>query len=310
MNAIEKLLIILEALHTRPYVDAYDETLLDRLGCSPKQLGRDLQTLESYFEQIVSFKQGKRKAYKLINTVDVLSEAYRNNDLPLGMLFEMAREGMPELFSELETITKEQDGVYIFFNSPLEEIEDFEKTPTFRSLKDAIKRLEYRNIFLKGGKRFINVKPIKLIFSEGNWYVAYIDGDTLRISRISFIDKVTYASKNNYRASDTKPFLTWLKQHYQNPFSRYDTTLHEAILYAKPNIAHYFDEGMKRFFPTQRFIEKTEEGGVRFSVVYTQEKEILPFVRCWMPDLVIEVPQSLVAAHFSILKTSIRNYES
>jgi predicted DNA-binding transcriptional regulator YafY len=65
---------------------------------------------------------------------------------------------------------------------------------------------------------------------------------------------------------------------------------------------------MKRFFPTQRFLEKTEENGVRFSVDYTQPMEILPFIRRWMPDLIIEAPQELVDVHKESLRKAIEVY--
>lgn len=54
---------------------------------------------------------------------------------------------------------------------------------------------------------------------------------------------------------------------------------------------------MKRFFPSQRFLERDTEGGVFFEVHYTQEMEILPFIQRWMPDLIIIEPESLRAAY-------------
>jgi predicted DNA-binding transcriptional regulator YafY len=49
---------------------------------------------------------------------------------------------------------------------------------------------------------------------------------------------------------------------------------------------------MKKFFPSQQFIKK-ENDSVIFSVEYTQPLEILPFIKKWMPNLVILEPTEL-----------------
>jgi len=307
MMSIEKTLKLLTYFHKNQgrAIDSYDEELQSSLEVDQRQLSRILEVAERELENIISVKKGRRKAYKLIEPMEVLKEAYAN-DISLSMLFEMAKEGMPELIEEWEGVNRKESKPYSFFNMPYEDIKNLEDSPVFKSLKNAIERREYRNIHLHGGKSFPNVKPIRLIFSEGNWYVAYVDEEELRVSRISFIREVRYSKiVQNYKPSTVSKYLIWLEESFQNPFSRYGVPAQTAVLKAAPNIAHYFDKGMKRFFKSQRFVRKEEDGSVVFSVEYTQPMEVLPFVRRWLPDLSILEPKELKKVHIKILQDAL-----
>ena len=50
---------------------------------------------------------------------------------------------------------------------------------------------------------------------------------------------------------------------------------------------------MKSFFPSQRFEKALEDGSVAFSIDFTQDIEILPFIKRWLPDIEILEPKSL-----------------
>ncbi len=307
MITTKKLIQLLGYFHRNigKEIDSYDAYLQEMLGIGQKQLFRELEALESEFEQIVMLKNGRRKVFKLIEPIEILKEAY-SNDISLGMLFEMARDSMPELIEEWDQIGRKEQKPYKFFNMPYEDIRELEQNDNFKSLKDAINRREYRDIYLQGGKRFKDVKPIKFIFSDGNWYISYVDKDELRLSRISFIKKVTYSKKSeSYQPSTVKKYLEWIDNDFQNSFSRYALPSQTATLIAAPNIAHYFDKGMKRFFKSQRFVRKEEDGSVVFEIDYTQPMEILPFVRRWLPDLKILQPSKLQIEHTKILQRSL-----
>ena len=294
--------------HKGEAIDSYDEALQTLLEVKQRQLSRDLESFSEAFDVIVEVKKGKRKAYMLPKREDILLEAFRN-DLELGILFEMAREAMSEMVAQWHQSAIEEYKPYLFFNMPYEDITSLEHNGNFQSLKHAIERHEYRTITLKGKepKGFEDVKPIKLLFSEGNWYVAYVDGTILRFSRINFIAKVTYSQKNSYQPKSIAPYLAWLETSYQNSFSRYGTPPQKALLYAQPNIAHYFEEGMKRFFKSQRFVKREENGGLYFEVSYTQEMEILPFIQRWIPDLLIIKPEGLKEAYRRKLKIALED---
>ncbi len=315
MHAIKKSIEILKYLNSRDSVDTYDRYLREELldGISSKQLGRDLDALYGALDgYIIKEKIGKRHTYRISKHTEryrLLADAFESG-IGLDLLFDMVQKGdAEEAIAELRERLDVQKSPYMFFNMPYEEIGDLSKDHNFISLKKAVELHEYRTIRLKGEKGYIfeDVKPIKLLFSEGNWYVAYVDTqDGLRFSRINFIQRVDYATnKIAYQKHSIHKHLEWLEQEFQNSFSSYGVPKQTATLYAKPNIAHYFEEGMKRFFRSQRFVEKDASGGVTFNVDYTQEMEVLPFVQRWMPDLLIVAPTALKEAYRKKLQAAL-----
>jgi len=62
---------------------------------------------------------------------------------------------------------------------------------------------------------------------------------------------------------------------------------------------------MKRFFISQQFIQQYEDGSVEFRVDYTQDLEILPFVKRWLPDIVVLEPSELKRALVEDLQAAL-----
>jgi len=109
----------------------------------------------------------------------------------------------------LENQLIKRDSLYLFRNSILEHIEDRD---LFNSLKVAIKAKEYRKIEFRDDDTIYEVKPIKLIFVDNNWYLAYVDSsDTLKLGRVSFIERVRYATKNSYQKNSIIKHIEKLK---------------------------------------------------------------------------------------------------
>jgi len=111
---------------------------------------------------------------------------------------------------------------------------------------------------------------------------------------VAFIDRVEYCkdrSKVNYRKKVMERYLPFFRK-IQNPMTRL-APFRTARLLADPDVAIYFREGMKPFFPSQKFIQERDDGSVEFTVEYTQPLEILPFVKQWLPSVKILAPVDL-----------------
>lgn len=81
-----------------------------------------------------------------------------------------------------------------------------------------------------------------------------------------------------------------------------------ATIKATPAIAKYFDNGMKRFLPSQTFVSKEADGSVLFTLEYSQELEVLPLIQKWLPELVIVEPKELRDAYVEKLKMVLKNH--
>jgi predicted DNA-binding transcriptional regulator YafY len=313
LGTFEKYMRVIEAFnqemtHT---LTSYDKKLQEEIGISQKQLDRLLSETESYFDNIILVEGERKKTYKMIKPIDIFVEAFDKSN-EIGWFFSMAHEADPQVFKELEQYTNQHKHIYKFYNTPFEDINTFEEKRSFKILKNAVELHEYRDIkFYNSDTVYKNLKCLKLIFMDNNWYIAFVnDEDELRLGRISFIEDVNY-SKNrlSFQPSSVEKHLNFIDNHLQNSMTLYGVDTKKAILKASPNIARYFEKDMKKFLKTETFIKKDEDGSVIFSVDYTQELEILPFVQKWLPDLEILEPSDLKEAYRLKLEVMLKKYK-
>ena len=291
--------------------DAY---LLDEFDCSYRTLERYLKEIEASYDHIVTIREHQKKVWKLVSVSDIF-QAFINNSEDISQLFLMAQEFDPEILKELEKgtlskVAKNDEELFLFKNSIMEELQSDKAKHLFKNLKIAIKNHEYRDIVYTYDTERIykNEKCLKLMFMDNNWYVVVIDEENkLRFRRLSFIAKVSYSKeKNSFQRKEIAPYLDFLKT-VQNSMTLYGEKKKVATIKATPAIAKYFEEGIKKFLPSQTFERKEEDGSVLFTLEYTQELEILPFIQKWLPDLVIVAPEALKEAYCKKLERAIKN---
>ena len=312
MSTIQKYMFILEEINKRmdKTITAYDEILIDKLQLGTKQLGRLLDKVESEFDNITLLENTKKKTYKLIKPIDLFVEAFENSN-DIGWFFNMAHDADPEIFKELEQFTNTQKHIYKFKNSPFEDVNSLESKLTFKRLKTAVELHEYRDIkFYHDDKIYKNLKCIKLIFMDNNWYIAYInEEEILKFGRVSFIEEVTYSKgKDGYQKNSIKKQERFIEENLQNSMTLFDKPIQTAVIKAHKPIAKYFEKDMKKFLSSQAFKEKLNDGSIIFTLEYTQELEILPFIQRWLPDLEILEPESLKKSYQKKLQKAISIY--
>lgn len=308
---LQRTLFILDEFHKRSNntLDAYDERLLEECGLSIKQMGRLLEEIANELDSIESVKVGRKKAYKLIKPMDLFVETFKNaNDI--SWLFNMAHDGDPEVFKELEQFTKQTKHVFQFKNTPFEDTKTLEEKEIFKTLKRTVKNREYVKITFKGNEDSQNnLKCLKLIFMQGNWYLAYVnEKDQVRFGRISFMEKVEYATKaESFQPATVKKQMEFLKN-IQNAMTLYDKPKKIARLKASGITAKYFYDGMKPFLSSQKFEKMLDDGSVVFTVEYTQPMEVLPFIQGWLPNMTILEPEELKEQYMKKLNDTIINH--
>ncbi len=309
---LQRTLFILEELHNRPgnTLDSYDEILQNEFALSPKQIGRLLEEVANELDNVEMIKVGRKKAYKLIKPLDLFVETFVQSN-EISWLFNMAHDADPEIFKELEEYTNANKHVYQFKNTPFEDTKTLEAKETFKRLKVAVEHREYRKIKFKGtNEAQDNLKCLKLIFMDSNWYIAYVNGDNeLRFGRISFIERVEYATNiGSFQPSTVEEQVRFL-DNIQNSMTLYGKPKKIAKIKARPFIAKYFDEGMKPFLLSQRFKQKLDDGSIIFTVEYTQPMEIFPLIQGWLPNLIILEPKELKDKYLERLNYTINNHK-
>ncbi len=282
-------------------INAYDPIILEEFNCSYKTLERYLKDIENSFSNIITIKKSNKNYYKLVKASDIIREFLQLEDSDISLVYEWLKEG--EIYHDLEEKTKKalekvsnsKKEIMLFKSYPFEEFKSKKYKDIFDELKVAVKNSEYRDIFLKynGIKSYKDAKCLKLVFVDNNWYIAIEDKNSkLKFLRISFIQNIKKVRDYSYQKSTFEKYNTFFKT-FQNAMTLYGVERKKAILQTTPKIAKYFKKDMKKFFPSQEFIEELDDGSIRFSLLYTQPLEILPFIKRWLPDMSVIEPKEL-----------------
>ena len=304
---------ILKKLVAKQEIYLTDTELLDELRIKERTLRRYMGEIDKLFPDAFRIESklighGKRpvkvlRVYdKNKDIIDVLECLLKySNDL--GWLIGLLNENDPSLFNDLnkhekEKVSKqlkEDSDIFLFRTNPLEVLQDELSKRYLSELRNAVKNKECRNIkykYIGEMENLIDVKCLKIIFTDSNWYLAIEDTErNSRLLRVAFIVSLSKSSKK-YEGKILKEYETYFNK-IQNAMSLPSEPLQRALLKASPKVAIYFQEGRKLFFPSQKFKETLGDGSVTFSIDFTQDMEILPFIKKWLPDIEILEPRSL-----------------
>jgi len=294
IDAIFKLIL---KLIEKKEISSYDEDILTEFNCSQRTLERYLKEIENNFTHIITIKKSHQKYWKVIGVADILEEFMRNSN-DISTLFYLAKDYDPNIFKDLEESTlnkvaRKDEDIFIFRNSIMEELKEDEAKKNFNLLKKAIKsknwiRLEFK---VRGMEPIVKGIPYRLIFIDNNWYIGLIiKNNKCILRRVVFIKNITLLKeKHNINSHSCLDYLKSI----QNSLTLHNTPFKVARIKATKEISHYFEKGMKKFLPSQKFLEKKEDGSVIFEVSYTQDLEILIFIQKFLPDLIILEPKEL-----------------
>ena len=300
-----------------------DINIQDNLNVSERTLRRYLEDIHSLFSNLILTEKKK------VQHVDRRIEVYRrvknnkdysavlkyfvNNSNDITWVLQLIFENDPSFLTNLtnnernniESTLKNDSSIIEFVTPPFEHF-NYEQQQIFTSLKSSVANHEYKNITYNSTKiEFLeNIKCLKILYISNNWYLAIETNlQRFRLLRIAFIEEVNYSTKSTYQKSILNKYSSFLDS-IQNAFTLYDTQKKKAILKIAQERAKYFQQNMKTFFPSQKFINETQDGSIIISIEFTQSLEILPFIKQWIPYIEIIEPAELIED----LKNDLTNY--
>jgi len=310
-----------------PQSEKLQKEMFDKTGeASERALRRYLKDIYELYSHIVltekkakEFSDRKVTIYRVADRKKDVSEILRfflENSSDLGWLLQSVHDNDPTVLDDshdkeaLQAQLKQDANLFLFKSNPFENFEDEEHKKLFNIAKNAVKNREYRSIdyrYPPKEEMLSDCKLLKMVFMNNNWYLA-IEDDTekLRFLRFNFIRNIGYSKKTGYQKKVLEKYSIFFKT-LQNPMTL-NQPFETARILASQRVAHYFQENMKPFFPSQKFIRENEDGSVEFSIDFTQPLEILPFIKQWQPDLTIISPDSLRETMVQDLKQSMKNH--
>ncbi|NPA03527.1 MAG: WYL domain-containing protein [Epsilonproteobacteria bacterium] len=222
------------------------------------------------------------KSKQLEKVFEILSISLGNNDLLEQ--FNIS----PKLKN---TLLKKHQEVFKIRGYPFEELEG-NKKGLINKLKRAIIYKYYSEITYTPSDHpvvFKQAKPLKIVFAEGNWYLAILTKETLnggfKFLRINFIENIKLHPQTfqvNYKA---KEFI----ENFQSLFSSFDGEYFEVKVRIDKEISRFFR--VKKHLPSQKIIK--DEGDLILSYTINNKKEILHLAKKWLPHMRILEPSYL-----------------
>jgi predicted DNA-binding transcriptional regulator YafY len=315
----KKRKIILEYLANKKQTTAHNDELKELLGVSYKSIERYLNYLAEEEDLLIIDKSSRAYIYKLIDK-DLLAEEISQKDAyDLKVLLEYGTQYMDEnthhLLKKMFSSNKFIEGHLSIF----EDLSNKKMIELYSTLLNVIEEHKYVNITFSPNNIYRDAKCIKIVFLDDNWYIAFeyynekMKKRFFKLGRISFLKNIEYldtnkySNKNTFQTKDIKQYDEFLKN-IQNSLTRYGSKKNIAKLMALSNVSQYFEKDMKKFLSSQKYLKTLDDGSVLFSLEYTHDLEILPFIQKWMPNIKILEPNSLIETFKSNIEKSLKQY--
>lgn len=187
----------------------------------------------------------------------------------------------------LKKIQKNYSHSYMIKQNAFENI--FSKKALVSDIKIAIKNKRYANIKYFSDKEFVfeEAKILKIIFTDGNFYLATLTNDEInngfKFLRLNFVTDIELLKNSFHRDIEAEFFL----KNFQTIFSNYKKESYEVVIEVDKSIKRFFKQ--KKFLSSQIILKEDEEN-LFVSYKITNDMEILPLVRKWLPLIKIISP--------------------
>ncbi len=195
------------------------------------------------------------------------------------------------LFSQLST---ERVAPFLFRNIKIEDTTGYEET--FKSVTLAIQ--EKRKVkFHYKQKAYNEVSPYRLVNDRGWWYLAAVHNGSLKSFKVLNIAKVCvsnhqFALRPEIEKQVTDGCLMWVT----------DSPI-EIVLRIDSTIAGHFRKA--DILPSQQLLKDLDDGSLLVTSSITDQKQIIPILKYWLPDIEILSPAELKQSLLYELQFSI-----
>ena len=139
--------------------------------------------------------------------------------------------------------------------------------------------------FIYNSKKYTEIQPYKIVNFDGFWYLAALDKGKLKSFHIGLIrelwnDGSLFIKKCSFQQQILSDDSIW-----------FGGAKIDVNLKIDKSIAHFFNR--RQFFPAQKIMDITEEGDLIITAKVSSEKQILPLIKKWIPNIHIITPNSL-----------------
>lgn len=256
--------------------------LSEELDVSTKTIQRDLYEVLSEFGAI---KEGR---YWKINPKIANDNLAGNERIILGILDDMAKSTGRIFYSKAHSLLSQlsQQLEHPIFTSLKSEQLEQNHLHSFETLELAIKNKQHITFVYQNFE--FEVKPLKLAFFEGFWYLLALDvkkEDTFKKFHLKTIEDIKLIEEYFEVSNIVEERLRYANSIWFNldePFS--------VRLFIDKEIRKYFE---RKPLPSQMIMGEDADGSIEIEIKITHEMEIKPIIYWYMPHIKVLEPQWL-----------------
>jgi len=198
--------------------------------------------------------------------------------------------GVDELFPTLDTsfitamLTSLYDSPYLVKGLHYED--KSLTSPLLKKLSLAISNQHLVNFNYKN-KCYSAIAPYKLVNNKGIWYLAAVDNGKLKAFHLAKL--VNFIELND----SFTPDKTILKIIDEEDGIFFSADKIEVVLKVSAKVAHYFKR--RDLLPNQVIEKELDDGDLLMSCKVATEKQIIPLIKYWMPNLEVISPKRILS---------------
>lgn len=276
--------------------------LADEFSVNVRTVQRDLANLSEAGFPTYSHEKGK---YKFVGGFSLkkmmLSEEESSLLVMLKELSEGLGGGFDKAFDALSS--KILPGQPSFYSVKIPKPQKIDQSSAFmKPLQKAIrKQIGVKLYYLKQDQiKFHTGDPLKFVFMEGQWYLAFRRSDghiiKFRMDNISSVDLLDYHF-------DVDPKTQKIIDNMNSPWFGSDET-NRAKLHVAKEAAEHFKRRV--YFPVQKIDKTNKDGSIVLTSEYSRLMEVVPTILAWIPHIRVLEPVSLADE----INQRIKNYIS
>ena len=190
-----------------------------------------------------------------------------------------------------------QDNVDNPFYIKLPKSDKYEVNQKTKLIEKVIKDKEYVTIESVYNKEIKNLKPIKIAYYEGFWYLICLLGDKNKLLKYNIVNIKKIVPTGEY-FEHTKNITKILKESI-NIYFEIDRKIKVTLSVAK-KAAKYFKT--KQYFSLQKITKENKDGSLILECKIAKEEEILTTIFHWLPYVKVIEPKWLDDTIREILK--------
>ncbi len=267
--------------------------LSNELDVSTKTIQRDL------YEVLADFGAIKDGRYWKINPKLTEDNLASNEKLILGILDDMAKNAGSIFYSKahnlLQQVTQQLEHP-IFTNIDSEALDE-NTLHRFETIEKAIKNKN--EITFKYIKNKFKVKPLKLAFFDGFWYLLCLDSndkDTFKKFHLKSINDL----KTTAAIFDISTQIEEKLRYANSVWFNFDEP-YSVRLFLSKEIKKYFE---RKPLKGQALIGEDKDGSIEIEIKITNEMEIIPLILYYIPYIKVLEPQWLA----DVVKDKVQGY--